>query len=176
MKKILMILGVLAMSAGAFAEDSYLYWMVGETTPYEKAYSYAKVKGYSEPDAAGSGSYLNLYYGDGALIALGDAKAGATSSMAASSQTSGIGFYAEFAANVTYSSFVVELFNDENVFVAQSAALNYADAAAYIALKGIGAPSNMVWAASSYAVPEPNSALMLLLGSAVLALRRRKQV
>lgn len=177
MKKILMILGVLAMSVGAFAaEDSYLYWMVGDTTKpgstTEKyAYDYAKVSYVASDNSTG---YLNLYYQNdsGSLVGA----SGIFSSMVQDYAGTGLGFYAKFAENVTYSSFVVELFNDANVFVAQSQALSYGSAQDYIALNGIGSPAKMVWVAPSYAVPEPNSALMLLLGSAVLALRRRKQV
>lgn len=172
MKKTLMMLSVLAMAFGAFAEDSYLFWMVGDTSKPDSTtekwdYSYAKVAYIDSSDNKG---YLNLYYGDGAEMS-----GGATYSVVQAYQDTGMGFYAKFAENVTYSSFIVELFNDSNAFVAQSQALTYSDAASYVAMNGIGAPANMVWAATSYNVPEPNSALMLLLGSAILALRRRKQ-
>lgn len=47
----------------------------------------------------------------------------------------------------------------------------------YIAAQGqIGDPKQLPWGGGSYNVPEPTSGLLLLIGGALLALRRRNQV
>ena len=166
MKKIfslLLILGALC----ATAEDSYLYWMVGDTTPYVAGTDYTTIRVKSDQ------GYLNLYAPD-ASTATGlttESRESITSAQADQGA-----FYAQLASGTTYSSFVVELLNDSG-FVAQSSTLSYDAALAeyYIATaNSMRLPT--AWAATSFAIPEPNSAMLLLLGCAALGLRRRRQV
>lgn len=78
------------------------------------------------------------------------------------------------AANYTYW---IELLNADNNSVAGYGSLGmYQDLAAYISsMQGMATP-DMMKAVSAFAAPEPNSALLLLIGCAALALRRRKQI
>lgn len=74
--------------------------------------------------------------------------------------------------------FFVELFNEGGDFMAQSAGISYANLGAYIEKNyaGTGIPSAATGAAvfGAYAVPEPTSGLLMLLGIAGLALRRKR--
>lgn len=169
MKKImsvLMVLGALVASA----EDSYLYWMIGDTTPYgSSSYNTVRVKA---TDDSGKTSYLNLY-GPG-----GDTLNSQTISYTDinSVKNGGGALYALLASGTTYSSFVIELLND-STFVAQSETLSYSEAVAKYYIETANSMQlAKLWSATSFAVPEPNSALLVLLGCAVLGLRRRRLV
>jgi len=177
MKRVLLVLSVLWVATAA-AEDSWLYWMLGdasksgytaaESGSADNTYTAVKVRGYTNNDA--DFSYLNLYYDSSSPLG-GDAIPATTIS---EMNGFGAGLYAKLANNTTYSSFVIELVNDSG-FVAGSERLTAASAEAYIeTANSMHSPS--AWAPTSYAIPEPNSAMLLLLGCAALGLRRRRQL
>lgn len=169
MKKILAI-AVAALSFGAMANDSYLYWMVGNDLTWKEGtapdYSQMAV---GVLDASGQNvGYLNCfgYGGSGAGGNLVDKGSGA--------------WYANLGSYASGSySFYIELFNDNMDFVGRSQdILSYNSALAYTTTFGTSQPLATPWAPSSFttaAVPEPNSALLILLGCAGLALKRKKQ-
>ena len=179
MKKAMMMGVVLAGVLGAFSasaiEGSFLYWMVNTSdgTTDEITYDRVQVRAYTGTDVD-SGSALTLYYGNGSQV---DTDMG-TTFMSASDVADGLPFYAALATSYGSSySYVVELFND-SVKVGESAPLLYTDAMAkniaYVTSAGT-LPASAVWSAGGFtAVPEPNSALLVILGCAALALRRRK--
>ena len=160
MKKIIIALLIFGATVAA-AEDSWLYWMVGDN-----AATYNTVKVRSDK------GYLNIYspngtYDFGESISAADVQ---------TVKNNGGGLYALLASSGSpYSSFVVELYND-STFVAQSEALSYSTALADAHIKASNSMSlATVWTATAFAIPEPNSAMLLLIGCSVLALRRRRR-
>lgn len=168
MKKIL-ALAVAALSFGAMAEDSYLYWMVGDSLTWKEgtAQDYSQMA-VGVIDASGKNvGYLNCfaYGGSGFGGNLVDKGSGA--------------WYANLGGYASGSySFYFELFNDNMDFVGRSDTLNYNSALAYVTTFGTSQPLANPWSPTSFttaAVPEPSSALLMLLGCAGLALKRKKQ-
>lgn len=160
---------------GAFtasADDSYLYWMVDtdDGTAAKFEYDTVQVRAYETEAGVDSGNYLTLYYGNGNEAGM---------SVAADVATAGLPFYASLASAMGSSfSYVVELFHDgakvgqsESLFFNEAMAKNYVT----FAMSTGNLPAMATWMAGGFsAAPEPNSAVLLLLGCAALALRRKK--
>ena len=123
-------------------------------------------------DTFGDVSYLNLYGPGGDSLGATTVSYGDITAL----KNDGQSLYAQLASEKTYSSFVVELLNDKNAFVAQSETLDYSEAMAkYYITTSNSMKLAASWAPTSFAVPEPNSAMLLLIGCAALGLRRRRQ-
>ena len=135
-------------------------------------------------------TYLPLYYPGGAL---GDGSVGVELWQNGSYWGAGVPLgnqspVGDYAAGTPEYTFAVEIGNvlwDENSgvaswveTVAEGASATYTSLyeSHYIASNfDINPPSNRIWAETSFtAVPEPSSGLMLLVGGALLALRRRR--
>lgn len=172
MKKLIAV-AAMAFTAVAFAGDSYLYWMMPttvtwkETTDTPTGYSYAAI---GVMDGEGHNvTYLNNYAFGGTSEG-GDfvAKADATS-----------GWYANLSTYATSGySFYIELFNDSVSIGRSTDILSYSDALAYATTFGTDVPKTTAWAPTSFttaAIPEPTSGLLMLVGLAGLALRRKRQ-
>lgn len=167
MKK-LVALVVVALSCGAWAADSYLYWMVAESVMLRdgdsfNGYNSAKI-GYL--NGSGSMTYLNLY---------GEGESGDYINLKDNFATPGYESFAKILGSG--STFYIELFNDNRV-VARSDALNYSALESYITSSMLQTPREP-WTSAGTTftsnVPEPSSALLMLLGCAGLALKRKKQ-
>jgi len=164
MKRLLSALAII-WAATAVAEDSWLYWMLGDTSG--QTYNKVTVRGFADGDS--TGDQLLLYYDSDTALSTGNYVAGED---LVAMQSFGVGLYAQLATSPAYSSFIIELWNDGK-FVAQSETLSAAMAAAHIET-GNSLAHMTAWAPQSYAIPEPNSAMLLLVGCAALALRRRR--
>ena len=162
MKKALCLVALLGAMV-ASADDSYLYWMVGSDAGND--YSYARIKD-------DSGNYLSIYDSgfDSEYADNGDKSISKENINDLRSYNEGL--YAALGSGSTASSFIVELYNDNDKFVSQSV-IPYSPGSIWSG--GIGAPAATLATFQSFAVPEPNSALLMLVGCAMLGLRRRKQ-
>lgn len=171
MKRIVFGLVCFALCMAAQADDSYLYWMVDTASAGSFDYSAVKVKAVSSDP--GSESYLALYYGNSNPVGVGDAAFSVGRSDVVNAADYGIGFYAGLSQLFgTSYSYVVELWNDG--VVAQSQTITYSEAAVQH-IASLGGAGITPWMAGGFsAAPEPNSAVLLLLGCAALALRRKK--
>ena len=165
MKRILIALFAFAAITAA-AEDSYLYWMVGEG---DSGFTYNTVK-VSQWDNGAFVDYLTFYDGYGQLSS-GDS---VLSTVAKNYEDYSGGLFAKLASDSSTSSFVIELFNDSQR-VAVSDSLDMSTALADYITHNNAISLAKSWAPVSFAIPEPNSAMLLLIGCAALGLRRRRQ-
>lgn len=176
MKKLIALCAV-ALSMGAFA-DSYLYWMLDESSELtwkeSPAPSYNAVKiGVVNNETGKNAGYLNIYAWGGTQM---DTEyAVAAGSDGTSSLYANLGTYASSGY-----SYYIELLNDGNFVGRSSDTLNYSTTAAQI-ISAIGQTdlpaSAQAWSPSSFttaAIPEPTSGMLLLLGLAGLALKRKR--
>ena len=189
MKKLfLMVCAVSALTASA-AEDSYLYWMVADEITVLDAQGVAvdfswdkvtaKVVAYDSSTWPGDRSVrpLSLYgqnQGTGALDPVSGNAVKLTGDNSA--------YYAYIGSCVQAPvwSYFIELYNDQGFIGRSSEGLDYATAVSRDYLMGSDLKPGMgTWNVSQFTTvpaPEPNSALLLLIGCAALALRRRKQI
>lgn len=163
MKKAFLAMAILGATV-ASAADSYLYWMVSESAP---SYSYARVRDLADSSESG---YLTLYNSE--YTSQGTSANVATIEEA---RDWGDSMLAGLLSTDLTKSYIVELYNSDNKFVAQSAAITGSALADYISTGSMSPAIGGAWAASSFAIPEPSSGLLMLVGCAVLGLRRRKQ-
>ena len=168
MKKTLLVAAIFgAMIASA---DSYLYWMVGDSSP---DYQYARVR-------TMGGNYLSIYdsafdteYHSKDSAELGTGVTGIEKIYVDDVRSNKEGLYAAIGQNATAAGFVIELYNSENTFVGESVVQYNANS---IYTPGLASPGGLsLVTASSFSIPEPNSGLLMLIGCAMLGLRRRRQ-
>lgn len=166
MKKILLAAaGLLAMVASA---DSYLYWMVDEETIGDYTWNSARIFAVdSSWDKAPAGGFENYSGWD-----IGDSVGTSVSSSSATFEGAYALIGSEYLSDAY--SYYIELYNDD-VAVAHSSGLSYSAARFWT---GSDFDTSSGWTASSFtagAVPEPTSGMLMLLGGALLGLRRRRR-
>ena len=187
MKRMIFLLALVGTLGVVAAEvDSYLYWMIPDTaTGTERGGTdisgdyMAKVVAFSGSEwAETGGTYLDIW----------SSANGGLGSLVASSEVNDFGVGVTISAgryNVPYFAgvtdgigndwtYFVELYHDNKV-VAHSEGLLYSEAG-YAVFDGIGIPTAQWMPTTFVPAPEPSSGLLLLLGVAGLALRRRKQI
>ena len=166
MKK-LIVSALMALSCGVlFAEDMYLCWMIDTGATFDVT-PVGDLSKYTAKITSDGQSYFNLYYEeDGALNDLGVSPY--------VSDVQGLDTLAGITGSE--SSFFVELYNEAGTLAYTSETLN--NIGAYISsMKGMDRPAD-TYGFSTFkasAVPEPTSGLLLLLGVAGLALRRKNK-
>lgn len=156
MKKVLFTLAVLATIA---AQADYLYWMVDtpqsgtDISGNPTSFDWATAQLWADDAIVGT-----LTKSDAELYTLID-------SYAISGDVSG------WASK----SFFIELYNSDSQWMAKSAAVSGSSLAQYITSTMSMNPPSGAWHGTSYAVPEPTSGLLFLVGGMLLGLKRRRQ-
>ena len=177
--------------------DSYLFWMISPNevmAPYgtviSEGHYYAQV-GYAKSDtdvsSQGLTGYLNLYAevgGDRINDASADSLAwGTTANDNIRTWDSGnvLGVqsapvFAKFTSALTSQnySYYVELLNEAGQVAGYGSFGTYEDLAGYLSSRQGAATPGMMKLPGPFLIPEPTSGMLVLLGVAGLALRRRK--
>ncbi len=156
MKRILMGLGIALLAGAASADDSYLWWMVDKEADSKYEYTYAVVKATTGTTATG-GTQVG---GDG----LG--------------KGSGLQGWAYVGILGNGYSYYIELINETTgggyETVAASSLASWEDLKNFLTANGVPGTGTPWTGGEFHAVPEPTSGLLLLLGVAGLALRRKR--
>ena len=167
MKK-LILSALMVLSCGVlFAADTdmYLFWMIDDEATFGGG-TKTDLTGYTARISDGNGGFLNLY-----------TKPGGTSYTGATGVDASIPFGYEMVAGIggySSGSFIVELLQGDDI-VYQSESLSYGSLVQYMSsMSGMARPAETYAVTAFTAVPEPTSGLLLLLGVAGLALRRKK--
>ena len=147
----------------------YLYWMVTNNPDNQTWENYV-----GQTITFDDWSRADLYYNGDSFS--GGTLAG-TMTRATADTLNSIGAYAYSSIGDSYDSsttFFIELYSD-NTYLGRAMG-SYSDVAAHIFKDNSMAPLGTGWVPTAYAIPEPTSGLLFLLGGMLLGLKRRRQV
>ena len=186
MKKVLF--GLAVAMAASFAHASYLYWQISDSTLETGSFRGNAISGYRVVALPSSSGYD---YTPGEAEKHGTAALDSTYAV----YDSGWGWsdpadpfvskdyatgnvYADLDGKTTGYTYYIEVMGyDQSTVIGVSEGLTYEQAISQNRLiddLSSMAASVQAWTGSSYAAPEPTSGLLLLLGGALLALKRRR--
>ena len=171
MKRFVLFLAFAVAGLALSAEEAYslLYWMVEEDPSAAIPFEYAHVVAVKEGEAA---QYLRLYDADSGQVMQSTDQA-AIDGGHATPATYGY-LPGEVAAWSGYS-FFIELLNDDGGVLGTSKQFPRSYSSLESSIIKTISDQPTVWRQSSFeAVPEPTSGLLMLLGVAVLSLRRKR--
>lgn len=176
MKKLIAILMLTLGVSSLYAEDRYLWWFVTDETathnngwPTEWTGARIVAKQDNQADV-----YLNLYN------ASGDASGTWLTNIGDDGSTKGSYWASLSGVDASGWTYFLEVYNSDNGWNGMSASgLSHDEASQYIVMNvgGTEIPGSIFdFGTTPYtAVPEPNSAMLLLLGLSALALRRKQK-
>lgn len=156
-----------------FAQAAYLYWQVDSSDFSELGVSATYARVVATPTEGGSDVYLQLVSQETG-VATGNTMTGINLGPAAVSL--------DTLGSSTAYSFFIELLNYNtnpegfNV-VAKSQTMTYAELQAknFIDVGDVmQIPASQVWHGGTYSVPEPTSAMLVMFGMGLLALKRKR--
>ncbi len=157
MKKILL---TIALFVGVAVHADYLFWMVSDNPVSGTDISGAAAKfDWTSAKLVWDGGSMNLSSDDADLY-----------------NTIGGYAIADIGSEYSSASFFVELYNGDT-WLAKSASVTGSALSRYITgAMSLNPVAGTGWVATSYAVPEPTSGLLFLVGGMLLGLKRRRQV
>ena len=168
MKK-LVVSALMALTCGAlFAEDAWFYWMISDTAQIKdfSGNPVTDLSGYTAKVKDSNGEYMNLYY----------APEGAPLEDKIVDATEAYGWEMFAGVDSSATSFMVELWNSNGTSLEFTSETLTGNIAQYLSsMKGKSTPPAAYAFHTFTAVPEPTSGLLLLLGVAGLALRRKNK-
>lgn len=186
MKKLILLSVLSALLDASAAEDSYIYWMVPEIAngtarfdqPIGGSYT-AKVLAFKGGEWSESGGTPLPIFTAPADGGLGNPVEGGVP-VTIGSGANNVAYFANIADTGDGWTYFVELYNDGGLLLARSAdeaSLFYSQESIAALSNGTIATPAKLWAPMTFVpAPEPSSGLLLLIGCAALALRRRKQI
>lgn len=156
------LLIMLVAIAGIAAHADYLYWMVSD---------------YPQSGTTITSEGTDFYWTSAQLFADGTQVSGAELTYSAFQEYQDLGgyAYADIGDDYASKSFTIELFNGDQ-WLARSAAANGSALGQFITRGMSMNPAAGGWTPTSYAVPEPTSGLLFVIGGMLLGLKRKRQV